>query len=288
MRYLLVFILLPLLLVSCKSDQSDEFKKITKEMGGEKLAQVGDRILTENMLKAVIPEKEYLEMKPLNKRQMVDEWIAIQLIRLEAKNDSFPRDVKNRFQILMKEDADYAANYVKYKISLYKPSEEETKGYYMKRKDKFSIPEDAYRVMQIFYKTEAEAKNSIAKIKAGEDFSKIAKTAPDDKKAAENGGDQGLMDSAKLDDTYGKELSTKIKALSKGELLSEPAPILNGFLIIKLADFKKKGEMIPFEIIKPQIEKELISNYISKCEKELINKLVKKYKPINYLDNVGK
>lgn len=118
-------------------------------------------------------------------------------------------------------------------------------------KDNTKITEDEYKkawesylpkmsVQHILVDDEATAKDLIAKINAGEDFSKLAKENSLDTGSKEDGGKLPEFDHTT---PYDPAFVTAAAKLKDGEVTQEPVNGVNGFHIIKMLKNPGKGEM---------------------------------------------
>ena len=158
--------------------------------------------------------------------------------------------------------------------------EEELKQYYDEHKDEFSTQGKVHLAM-IFLKQEdpadetesralqKEARQIIQKIKAGEDFGKLARQFSKGPGANE-GGDLGVFKMSELN----KEMADTIKDLSSGEV---GAPIIgpNGIQIIKVVEKDKGGEK-SFDQVKNAIQSILYRKKLDQAYAEWIKELREK------------
>lgn len=110
---------------------------------------------------------------------------------------------------------------------------------------------------------EAKAKDTLAKIKKGEDFAKLAKDLTEDPAGKADGGDLGWF----TKDQMVPEFSEAAFKLDKGQV-SDPVKTSFGWHLIKLED-KRKREAPPFDQVKDQLE----TFVTRKAQIELLNKL---------------
>ncbi|RAI32328.1 MULTISPECIES: peptidylprolyl isomerase [Rhodoplanes] len=110
---------------------------------------------------------------------------------------------------------------------------------------------------------EAKAKDTLARIKKGEDFAKLAKDLTEDPPGKADGGDLGWF----TKDQMVPEFSEAAFKLDKGQV-SDPVKTSFGWHIIKVED-KRKREAPPFDQVKDQIE----TFVTRKAQIELLNKL---------------
>jgi peptidyl-prolyl cis-trans isomerase C len=126
-------------------------------------------------------------------------------------------------------------------------------------------PEEEVRARHILVKTEAEAKDVLAKVKGGADFEKLAREISIDPSAKANGGDLEYFSKGQMV----AEFSEAAFKLDKGQV-SEPVKTQFGFHIIKVEDKRTK----PFVVRKAQAE--LIMKLRTEAK---IENLVKKEAP---------
>lgn len=142
-----------------------------------------------------------------------------------------------------------------------KLSDKEVKEYFDKNREKFREPEKI-RLRQILIKVQAYASNEqwekgrekaesiLAELKAGKDFSKMAKELSDDP-SKEKGGDMGFIHKGRLE-TYIEDVAFSMKV---GEI-SDVIQTIYGFHIIKLEE-KKEAHYNPYSKVKEKLKKDL-------------------------------
>ena len=109
-------------------------------------------------------------------------------------------------------------------------------------------PEQEVRARHILVETEDQAKDVIKKLKAGEDFAKLAGTLSKDPGSGKEGGDLGYF----TKDRMVPEFATAAFALTPGQI-SDPVKSQFGYHVIKVED--KRDKPVPkFEEVKDQIE----------------------------------
>jgi peptidyl-prolyl cis-trans isomerase C len=109
-----------------------------------------------------------------------------------------------------------------------------------------------YNARHILVKTEAEAKDVIARIKKGEDFAKVAKDKSIDTGNKDKGGDLNWFTAPMMV----KPFSDAVADLKKGELTAAPVQTQFGWHVIKLVD-TRPAQLIPYDKAKPEIENKL-------------------------------
>jgi parvulin-like peptidyl-prolyl isomerase len=151
-----------------------------------------------------------------------------------------------------------------------KVTDEEMRSYYEANKDQFKQPEQV-KVSHILVKTEAEAKDLLAKIKGGEDFAKLAKEKSTDPTTKDKGGDLGFVQRGGI---FGAEFDQLAFSLPAGEV-GGPIQTQFGWEIVKA--FEKKPEVQrTFEESKADTEKILKNQKESTKAREWLEKVRKK------------
>lgn len=172
-----------------------------------------------------------------------------------------------------------------------KANESELKAYYENNKDKFAEPEKIsvrHILIQVQPpagqsgganphagqgKTDAEAKKEIeaiyAELKAGKDFTELAKAKSNDPGVAQN---EGLYTLAQ-DEPYAEEFKKAAFALKNvGDITKEPAKTEFGYHIIKL-EKKIPAKQLTFEEAKSKIQEQLIGQKKQEATQNFVNKL---------------
>ena len=111
-------------------------------------------------------------------------------------------------------------------------------------------PETEYHARHILVPTEAEAKAALARVKAGEDFAKVADELSKD--PGSQGGDLGWFTKDKMVPEFAEATSK----LDKGQV-SDPVKSEFGWHIIKLEDKREKA-FPPFDAVKDQVSRYVI------------------------------
>jgi peptidyl-prolyl cis-trans isomerase C len=124
-------------------------------------------------------------------------------------------------------------------------------------------PEEEVRARHILVKTEAEAKDVLAKVKGGADFEKLAREISIDPSAKANGGDLEYFTKGQMV----AEFSEAAFKLDKGQV-SEPVKTQFGFHIIKVED-KRTKPLPKYDEVKEQVQ----AFVVRKAQAELIMKL---------------
>jgi peptidyl-prolyl cis-trans isomerase C len=123
-------------------------------------------------------------------------------------------------------------------------------------------PEEEIRARHILVKSEAEAKDVIAKLKGGADFDKLAREISIDPSAKTNGGDLEYFTKGQMV----AEFSDAAFKLNKGQI-SEPVKSQFGFHVIKVED-KRQKPVPKYEEVKEQVQ----AFVVRKAQAELVMK----------------
>ncbi|MYM22287.1 peptidylprolyl isomerase [Duganella sp. FT135W] len=133
-------------------------------------------------------------------------------------------------------------------------------------KYKAAVGGTEYHSRHILVATEQEAKDIIAKLKAGGKFEDLAKVSKDPGSGA-NGGDLGWMTPAKLV----KPFADAMVALKNGEITQTPVKSEFGFHVIKLEE-SRPTKFPSFEEVKAQVAEGIQQRKIVAYREELLKK----------------
>lgn len=135
-------------------------------------------------------------------------------------------------------------------------------------KYKQQLGDKQYSVRHIQVKTEQEAKDIIAQLSKGADFSKLAKEKSMDTVSKEKGGELEWFSP-----TSGpvKSFNDAVLALKKGEYTKTPVQTQYGWHVIKLVDIRNT-QPPAYEKVKDGIQKELQQRQVEKMVSDLRTK----------------
>lgn len=235
------------------NDQEIKLKDIIPPQRGEYGSQINSPFLKQpDFLKNMLDEK-------INNILFVEE-------AKRLKYDELP-EFKEIFE-LYKEGLlgqAYAMEYVKD----LKATDEELKEYYQNNKERFNDMPERIRVRHILLPDEEKANEVLKKIKAGEDFEKLAKEysiCPSGK----NGGDLGYFSKGRMAPLF-EEAAFKLKI---GEV-SDVVRTSFGYHIIKMMDHKQAGAS-SFNDVKFEIEQAVLFKKRDQKIRDLIAQLKSK------------
>lgn len=132
-------------------------------------------------------------------------------------------------------------------------------------KYKAAVGDKEYHSRHILVATEQEAKDIIAKLKAGGKFEELAKVSKDG--SANNGGDLGWMTPAKLV----KPFADAMMALKPGAITETPVKTEFGYHVIKLEE-SRATKLPALAEVKGQVAEALQQKKIAAYRDELIKK----------------
>lgn len=235
----------------------------------------------EDVLEQMIQEK--IQLKKADEMQ-----ISVTEEEVDAEYDKFKKIFNSdekfaEFLTNLKVDEEYFKNSISRNLIISKLkenmtknieiSEEEIAAFYNSHLDMF------YRVKasHILLETEDEAKKILERVKAGEDFNKLAREYSTDPSVAENGGDLGYF-------RYGdmvEEFETAAFALKPGEI-SEVVKSQYGYHIIKVDDKK----IDKFEDVKDELKSNMIMGKKNEDYNKVLEEMYSKAKIEKFTENL--
>ena len=144
-------------------------------------------------------------------------------------------------------------------------SDADTKAAYEQYKKAYG--EKEYSARHILVKTEAEAKDIIAQLNKGGDFTKIAKEKSLDPGSKDKGGDLGWFSPA----TMVKPFSDVTANLQKGAISASPVQTQFGWHVIKLID-TRPAQPLAYDKVKDGLQKNLQQRNLEKMMSDLRSK----------------
>ncbi len=174
---------------------------------------------------------------------------------LDKKSDFIAKEELTRRELLVNT---YIQDYMKN----HPVSESDTKAAYEKFKTELGDKE--YNARHILVGSETEAKDIIAQLNKGADFSKTAKEKSKDPGSKEKGGDLGWFSLSGMV----KPFSDGVAKLNKGGLTSEPIQTQFGWHVIKLDDVREM-KAPPYDKVKDGLQKQLAQRQLEKMLTDL-------------------
>lgn len=237
--------------VACQNSTPSSGTKTDGKKEGQVLAEVnGGSITSGDFNRELKNLPEYLRSMadtPQGRKEMLDTMVIRELILQQAAKDGIDKgaDIEEKLQDLKKRIIVEA--FLKKKVeSESNVSDADLQKFYDQNKDKFKTGEQM-KASHILVKSEKEAKEILAKIKAGGNFEEIAKKSSVDSSASK-GGDLGWFGKGSMVPAFEKAAS----ALKEGQT-SDVVKSDFGFHIIKLTG-KRAAGIRPLAEVKDQIK----------------------------------
>ena len=238
-------------LVGCQGGSTSGGANTQGKKEGKVLAEVNSgSITTADFDRELKNLPEYLKAMadtPQGRKEMLDTMVIRELILQQASKDGLDKgaDIEEKLQDLRKRLV--VESFLKKKVEVEsKVSDEEMKKFYDQNAEKFKSGEQI-KASHILVKTEKEAKDIVAQLKAGGNFEELAKKLSSDSSAAK-GGDLGWFGKGSMVPAFEKAAL----ALKEGQI-SDVVKSDFGFHIIKLTG-KRPAGIRPFEEVKEQIK----------------------------------
>lgn len=179
---------------------------------------------------------------------------------LDKKPDFLAKEELTRRELLVNV---YIQDYLKN----HPVSESDTKTAYEKFKSELGDKE--YNARHILVASEAEAKDVIAQLNKGGDFSKIAKEKSIDPGSKEKGGDLGWFALGGMVKPFGDAVAK----LQKGKVSAEPVQTQFGWHVIKLDDVREL-KAPAYDKVKENLQKQLAQRQLEKMLTDLRAKAI--------------
>ncbi len=238
-------------LFGCQGGSTSGGAKTEGKKEGKVLAEVNSgSITTVDFDRELKNLPEYLKAMadtPQGRKEMLDTMVIRELILQQASKDGLDKgaEIEEKLQDLKKRLI--VESFLKKKVEVEsKVSDEDMKKFYEQNKDKFKSGEQI-KASHILVKTEKEAKDIAAQLKAGGNFEELAKKNSVDSSSAK-GGDLGWFGKGSMVPAFEKAAL----ALKEGQI-SDVVKSDFGFHIIKLTG-KRPAGIRPFEEVKEQIK----------------------------------
>lgn len=238
-------------LVGCQGGSKSGEAKTEAKKEGSVIAEVNSGSITtgdfERELKNLPEYLKAMADTPQGRKEMLDTMVIRELILQQASKDGIDKgaEIEDKLQDLKKRLI--VESFLKKKVEFEtKVSDEDLKKFYEQNQDKFKAGEQI-KASHILVKTEKEAKDIAAQLKAGGNFEELAKKNSADSSAAK-GGDLGWFGKGSMVPAFEKAAL----ALKEGQI-SDVVKSDFGFHIIKLTG-KRPAGLRPFEEVKEQIK----------------------------------
>lgn len=250
------------------------------------VAKIGDNKITLFDFNRIIgyydaEKQKIFDSNPKLKEQLLQQYVQGMVIADLAKKQGFDKQPEIKAQMDLFLNSLLANEYLKREVTgNVSISEDDMKHYYNSHKFEFKIPEMA-RASQILIQVDKnasekdkkaakeKAEDILKKIRAGEDFAKLASEYSDDQETKSKDGDMGFFPK----NTTPKPIENAAFTMKPGEVSDIiEAPL--GYYIIK-AEGKKEQGMESFEDVKEKIKQRMLKDQTQAKLSEFINKAMK-------------
>ncbi len=250
--------------------------------GGEEdvLATVGNEKITLKDFQGVIssfsPEKQkYLTENPASKAILLDRMVQVKALAMTAKAKGMDKDPRIKSLLDYYTDEILSQALLASELEKVDITEQDMKDYYAAHKDSFKAPE-MVRARRILVKVSAKAPDEertkakkkaeeiLARVKAGENFAKLAAEVSEDKATKDSGGDLGYVTRGKMP----RASEDVVFSLRPGEV-SRLVETQVGYEIFKV-DEKDEGGVQPFDYAKDKIRKKLADDFNTQRKKDIV------------------
>lgn len=181
------------------------------------------------------------EMKKRIREQLAQQ----EAIANAARQDGLEKNEEVKVLAAIGAEQALASKFLESKMASFKPSDEELKKIYDEQVNKGK----EYHLRHILVDSEDQAKDIIAKLKAGEKFEVLAKLSKDPGSAVK-GGDLGWMPL----DAWVPEFKEAAAKLEPTKITDAPVKSQFGYHVIQLVEAPRTPQNVPtFEAVKPQV-----------------------------------
>jgi peptidyl-prolyl cis-trans isomerase C len=248
-----------------------------KDSNGDYVAKVGDVKLTKEDVKVAwdslpLMAKEAFQ-GPDGRTRFVDELARRESLYLEAKKRGLDQDKEVRMRLEEARKNALVGYLLKKAVEENAPklTDKAMRDYYFAHQNDFTS-RDKIRVSQIVVKNQADAEKVLSRLKAGENFAKVASQVSIDKATAKSGGDMGYIDKkSKL----APQLVQTILMTNKGAL-GGPVTLPDGLHILKVTDIK--GAMAGYGQVKDIVSQRMVAEKRKEAIDKLLDSVKKSYK----------
>jgi len=262
-----------IILCSCSHDQTQSFPTLQKES-----------VIVSSSIGDIKKEEFYEKLKQTSGEDVLRDMLYEKLLRTYYKVDKKEVDaevekLRNEYHVSTNKELNtYLNKHYQQTLSDVRKEIEISQLSYQAITDGVRVSEDEikqrYEVVKteikarhVLVKTVEEANLVIGKLKAGEDFSQVARDFSVDTKTANNGGDLGYFNK---ENSPNSSLTDAAFQLKTGDI-SSPILSSDGYHVIVVEDKRT----LSYEVAKPSIEKELLTRK-AKTLDEAIQELQKK------------
>ncbi|WP_186054874.1 peptidylprolyl isomerase [Burkholderia gladioli] len=196
-------------------------------------------------------------------RKMVgQELVNREILMQEALKEGLPNRADVKQQVVIAQQTVVLRALIEDFVKKNQPSDAEVKAKYDELAKGATGSE--YHLHHILVDNEQQAKDLIAKIKAGAKFEDLAKQFSKDPGSAKNGGDLDWADPK----SFVPEFANAATHLQKGQMTDEPVKTQFGWHIIRVDDVRPIAPP-PFEQVKAQLAQQMVQQKLQAFEEKL-------------------
>lgn len=263
------------------------------------IAKIGEKKITDQEFTKFVnsfppDRKKFLDENLVSRKTIFERMVQVEVVSEIARKQGLDKEPKVRAQLdnILKE---YLAQELLKRVGDVEPTEEDIRQYYKAHPEEFKTPEmvRARHILLKIPKTSSSAETIIerakmkdkiesllARLKAGEDFAKLAAENSDDAASKPKGGDLGFFPKGKM----AAQFEAKAFSMKIGEM-SDVVETNYGFHIIRVEGRKEAGAE-PLEAIKDKA-KEKVKSFVKKSKtSEFMNQAYKDAGVEFYMDNM--
>jgi len=250
------------------------------------VAKIGDKKIMMSDLKRMIsyydPEKQkILEQQPQFKATILQRFVQGMVIAKIARDNGFDKrpDIKEQIELMTNDllASQYLMKEVVGKINV---TEEDMSIYYKAHLDEFKTPE-MVRARHILVKVNRDAKEEdrkkardrigdiLKRVRAGEDFARLASEYSDDPGSKDKGGDLGFFPKGRMVPDFEKA-AFSLKPGEVSDIVETPF----GLHIIKVED-RKESVLEPFEKVRDKVRERVFAEFRKARVDEFVEKAMK-------------
>ncbi len=238
------------------------------------LVRINGSVLTLDEFKKYVPESELSKLSDDNIKAFLDNWAEQEVLYLEAVKKGIEKEDSVQLVINQYRKNLLAMEVVRREFGGSAVSEMDVRNYFDQHSDEFLY---AVKLGQIVLQNYELAARTLAEIKSGADFFKLARERsltrienPTDPKVVTDYIPRGSLGDFAIEE--------KIFRLQPGEL-SEIIPYVQGtFLIVKMVDKKKMLSKVDYSTYSSQIYNYLMSQKYQEFLRSYVDSLKTKYK----------
>lgn len=138
---------------------------------------------------------------------------------------------------------------------------------YNELKEKFPKNKQETRIAHILVKDEKKAQDAGRRLKAGEDFSKVAREMSEDEDTKKDGGELGFF----VEGSFVPEIEKAIADIKPGNFTTEPVKTNFGYHVIKVEE-RRIAKPPKYEDVKPQlgaiVQQKAMNDLVEKLKKD--------------------